>query len=78
MKTTIDNNQKVFQIVDSFLNSTFCNLCDLQAVLSEINDFCKVYYFWNSKQTKISPSELRKMLTANQIKINKNVFYNLH
>lgn len=33
MKTTIDNNLRVFQIVDSYQRSTFCNLQDIEKVV---------------------------------------------
>ena len=78
MKTTIDNNQRVFQIVDSFGRSIFCNLSDLQNILIQVNDFCSVYHFWNAKPQKVTKKFYVEIHEANQIEVNKYVLSNLH
>lgn len=68
MKTVIDNNQRVFQIVDSYNRSYFCNLFDIERVMTElglIEDYFKVYHFWNSKPQRASKKLINDMLEAN-------------
>ena len=76
MKTTIDNNLRVFQIVDSFRRSTFCNLHDINKVVKEKElktGYFKRYHFWDSKPAKVSQKYLKEMFEANQIK--QDFFY---
>ena len=78
MKTTIDNYQRVFQIVDSFGRSIFCNFSELQNILIEVNDFCTIYHFWSSKPKKVTKKYYKTMHESNQIEVNKRVLSNLH
>jgi hypothetical protein len=70
MKTEIDNNQRVFQVIDSHSRSYFCNLEDLNKVIKE-NDLTEGYYtinhFWNNKPKKISKKLLTEMFQASGI-----------
>ena len=71
MKTTIDNNLRVFQVVDSFGRSVFCNLDDLNRVIKEKElrpGYFKIYHFWNTKPQKVTKRYLKEMMLANQIK----------
>ena len=71
MKTTIDNNLRVFQVVDSYHRSYFCNLTDLNKVVNERNlkaGYFKVYHFWDSKPKKVTKKYLAELFEANQIK----------
>lgn len=66
MTTTIDNNLRVFQVVDSLGRSTFCNLHDLNNVCDETNDFI-IYHFWNAKPKRVSKKYLAELMKANNI-----------
>lgn len=70
MRTEIDNNQRVFQVVDSYGRSYFCNLKDLNQVIKENNlreGYYKVFHFWNSKQKIATKKLLTEMFEANGI-----------
>ena len=70
MKTTIDNNLRVFQIVDSIGHQFFCNLDQINEVVSEnglIHGYFKVYHFWNNKPQIVTRKYLRELFEANQI-----------
>ena len=70
METTIDNNQRVFQVVDSYGRNYFCNLKQLNEVIRE-NNLVEGYYtinhFWNNKPKKASKKLLKEMFEAQGI-----------
>ena len=70
MVTTIDNNQRVFQVVDSYGRNYFCNLKQLNEVMRE-NNLVEGYYtinhFWNNKPKKVSKKLLKEMFEAQGI-----------
>lgn len=70
MITTIDNNQRVFQVVDSYGRNYFCNLKQLNEVIRE-NNLVEGYYtinhFWNNKPKKASKKLLKEMFEAQGI-----------
>ena len=70
MITTIDNNQRVFQVVDSYGRNYFCNLKQLNGVIRE-NNLLEGYYtinhFWNNKPKKASKKLLKEMFEAQGI-----------
>jgi hypothetical protein len=70
MITTIDNNQRVFQVVDSYGRNYFCNLKQLNEVIKE-NNLVEGYYtinhFWNNKPKKASKKLLKEMFEAQGI-----------
>lgn len=70
MVTTIDNNQRVFQVVDSYGRNYFCNLKQLNEVIKE-NNLVEGYYtinhFWNNKPKKASKKLLKEMFEAQGI-----------
>ncbi len=70
MVTTIDNNQRVFQVVDSYGRNYFCNLKQLNEVIRE-NNLVEGYYtinhFWNNKPKKASKKLLKEMFEAQGI-----------
>ena len=70
MKTTIDNNQRVFLVrYDS--NNAFCNLAQLPEVFSQIETgylpYTKIFHFWNGDKKRISKHELEDMCIANKV-----------
>ena len=70
MITIIDNNQRVFQVVDSYGRNYFCNLKQLNEVIRE-NNLVEGYYtinhFWNNKPKKVSKKLLKEMFEAQGI-----------
>jgi len=71
MKTTIDNNLRVFQVITSTSQQIFCNLNQLNEVIKELNckvGYFKIYHFWNNKPEKLTRKYLSELFRANQIK----------
>lgn len=64
MQTVINNNERVFQVVDSWHRGVFCNLADLNAVIKQIDDNVTIYHFWNSRREKASKMLLEDMFEA--------------
>ena len=70
MVTTIDNNQRVFQVVDSYGRNYFCNLKQLNEVMREnnlIEGYYTINHFWNNKPKKVSKKLLKEMFEAQGI-----------
>jgi hypothetical protein len=70
MITTIDNNQRVFQVVDSYGRNYFCNLKQLNEVVREnnlIEGYYTINHFWNNKPKKVSKKLLKEMFDAQGI-----------
>lgn len=70
MVTTIDNNQRVFQVVDSYGRNYFCNLKQLNEVIREnnlIEGYYTINHFWNNKPKKASKKLLKEMFEAQGI-----------
>lgn len=71
MKTTIDNNQRVFLISrDGFsTRDYFCNIHEIPTCINDLekNDSFKIYHYWNKKLTRISKKSLNELFAANQI-----------
>ena len=70
MKTILDNNQRVFMVVDSYGRNYFCNLKDLNTVILENNlteNYYTIYHFWNNKPKKVTNKLLKDMFNAQGI-----------
>lgn len=72
MKTTIDNNSRVFLIkrMGFFRREYFVNLQDIPMILKEElepNDEYKIFEFWNSKFKACGKKFLNEMFQANKI-----------
>lgn len=68
MKTTIDNNQRVFQITYDN-NQVFCNLKQINGILAQMigqGYLIKINHFWNNKPQRASKKMLRDMLAADK------------
>lgn len=68
--TTIDNNQRVFQIIDSHGRQIFCNFDDLNRIVTENNliaGYFTIYSFWNNKPVKVNRKVLTDMFEASGI-----------
>lgn len=76
MKTTIDNNIRVFQVITSTSKQVFCNLNQLNEVINELEckvGYFKIYHFWNNRPQQISKKYLKELFIAYHIK--QNFFY---
>lgn len=70
MITTIDNSERVFQIVnENDFTQIFCNLTDLnRAVINNmLEGYFSIYTFWNNKPRRVSKRTLKEMFEANGI-----------
>ena len=70
MQTILDNNQRVFLVVDSCGRNYFCNLKDLNKVILENNlnsGYYTIYHFWNNKPKKATKKLLKDMFNAQGI-----------
>lgn len=68
MITTIDNNTRVFQVVTSTGKQAFCNLEQLNTVVSMLGTnegYFTIYHFWDNKPKKVSKKYLKELFTAN-------------
>jgi hypothetical protein len=71
MKTTIDNNLRVFQIVTSTGKQVFCNLDELNNVMSNLGThagYFKIWHFWDNKPKRVSRKYIDEMYAANNDK----------
>lgn len=60
MKTTINNDLRVYQVVTSTGKQFFCNIDDLNEICKEMNPgYFKIYHFWNNKAQKVSKKDLK-------------------
>jgi hypothetical protein len=71
MKTQIDNNLRVYQVVTSLGQQAFCNITDLNQVIKEFGcreGYFKIYHFWNNKAQKVSRKDLLSFFEGSQLK----------
>ena len=72
MKTIIDNNMRVFQVIDSVGHQYFCNLEDLNRVVNENEmkpGYFKIKHFWNNKPERVTKKHLKDMFEAHRIEM---------
>jgi hypothetical protein len=70
MKTTIDNNLRVYQVLTSTGKQVFCNITELNNVVKELEvreGYFKIYHFWNNKAQKVSKKELKLFFEGSQL-----------
>lgn len=70
MKTTINNNLRVYWVVTSMGHQYFCNIEDLNRVVNENNmraGYFKIYHFWNNKPQRLSKKDLKAMFEGSQL-----------
>lgn len=71
MQTTINNNLRVYQIVTSTGSQVFCNITDMNNIISELNareGYFKVYHFWNNKPEYLTRKKLDILFEGSQLK----------
>lgn len=71
MKTTINNNLRVYQVISSTGKQFFCNIEQLNQVVKE-NDlkagYFKINHFWDNKPKRLSKKDLKAMFEGSQLK----------
>ena len=76
MKTVINNNLRVYQVVTSTGKQAFCNIKQLNEVVKDlhcIEGYFKIFHFWNNKPQKLSKKDLNSMFEGSQLK--QDFFY---
>jgi hypothetical protein len=71
MKTTIDNNLRVYQVLTSTGKQVFCNITELNAVIKELGaipGYFTIYHFWNNKAQKVSKKDLKLFFDGSELK----------
>lgn len=71
MKTVIDNNCRVYQVVTSWGKQFFCNIEDLNKIVNDnkMNQgYFKIYHFWNNKAQKVTKKDLKAFFDGAQLK----------
>lgn len=71
MKTIINNNQRVYQVVTSTCKQAFCNIEQLNEVVSSLDTnegYFKIYHFWNNKAQKVSKKYLKELFESANLK----------
>lgn len=71
MKTTINNNLRVYHVTTSTGKQAFCNIEDLNKVVKELDThqgYFKVYHFWNNKPQYLNRKTLDLMFDGAQLK----------
>jgi len=69
MKTEINNDLRVYQIITSTGKQFFCNITQLNYVINsecKENNF-KIYHFWNNKAQKVSKKDLKSFFEGSQL-----------
>lgn len=75
MKTTINNNLRVYQVVTSTGAQIFCNIEQLNEACEFLQvraGYFKIYHFWNNKPEKLSKKALDAMFKGSQLERNFN------
>jgi hypothetical protein len=70
MKTTIENNYRVYQVVDSLSRQYFCNIEELNKVINENElrpGYFKIYHFWNNKAKRVSKKDLKSFFEGAEL-----------
>jgi hypothetical protein len=71
MKTAINNELRVYQIVTSTGKQAFCNIEQLNEVIESLNThqgYFKIYHFWNNKAQKVSQKDLKSFFDGSGLK----------
>jgi hypothetical protein len=71
MKTVINNNLRVYQVVTSTGKQAFCNIEDLNQVCKELQciaGYFKIFHFWDNTPKKLSKKDLKSMFDGSNLK----------
>jgi len=60
MKTTINNNLRVYQVTTSTGKQYFCNIEDLNEICKDLHQgYFKIFHFWNNKAQRVTKKDLK-------------------
>lgn len=71
MKTTINNDLRVYQVITSSGKQVFCNIEELNNVTANLSTHkgqFKIYHFWNNKPQYLHRKNLDLMFDGAQLK----------
>jgi hypothetical protein len=71
MKTIINNNLRVYQIITSTGRQAFCNIEQLNDVIKSLDThegYFKIFHFWNNKAQKVSKKDLKLFFEGANLK----------
>ena len=71
MKTTIDNELRIYQVVTKSGKQVFCNITELNAVVAELKcreGYFKIYHFWSNKAKMVTKKDLKTFFDGSQLK----------
>lgn len=71
MKTLINNDLRIYQVISSTGKQYFCNITDLNRVIidNELKPgYFIIYHFWNNKPKKVSKKDLALFFEGSQLK----------
>ena len=71
MKTTIDNNLRVYQVTTSTGKQAVRNIEQLNEVVKDLQtqpDYFKIFHFWNNKPQKVTKKDLKAFFEGAQLK----------
>lgn len=75
MKTTIDNNLRVYQVITSTGKQSFCNIEQLNEVVQDLGaipGYFKIYHYWNNTPKQVSKKDLKNFFEGSQLTQNFN------
>jgi hypothetical protein len=70
MKTTINNNLRVYQVTTSTGKQAFCNIEQLNEVVQDLGTqagYFKIFHFWNNKAEKVSKKDLKAFFEGSNL-----------
>ena len=70
MKTTINNDLRVYHVVTSTGHQYFCNIEDLNRIVidNELRaGYFKIFHFWNNKAERVSKKDLKAFFEGSQL-----------
>ena len=74
MKTTINNDLRVYQVLTSTGKQFFCDIEDLNEICKDLNPgYFKINHFWNNKAQKVSKKDLLSFFEGAQL--TQNFYY---
>ncbi len=69
MKTIINNDLRVYQVLTSTGKQYFCNITDLNEICKDLNPgYFKINHFWNNKPQRVSKKDLKLFFEGSQLK----------
>jgi hypothetical protein len=71
MKTTINNDLRVYQVITSTGKQVFCNITELNQVVKDLNThpgYFKINHFWNNRAQRVTKKDLKSFFEGANLK----------